>query len=409
MTRAASVRMSLFLVLICHQATEAATADQVNALRRDLLASYNKDLAPVRDQFRITTVELSLTLLSINGFDMVTSMLSTTGYLTIQWKDEFLAWDKVNEYEEVDELYFPQNSIWKPDIALQNSFSNIEEMGEPFIYITVTYDGNVSWVPFAVFETNCDADITYFPFDRQRCKLTIVTWSFGSKLAALSKLGTGVNEPRVQSSGWTVMNMYANSTVDKIVFTIMLKRKPLTIIINILIPVVLMVTINMFVLLLPIDSGERNGLAVTFLLALTVFLTIVSDSIPDDSSSVSLLSVYILNVQIISALILIVTILNVRIHHRHPDRQPVTKRYTAFVRRLRTKPCARKSIATPEVGSFSEEDIDDVTWPDVAEALDIVFFWVFVVIGIVTTIILGILVQTQPDLSTYSGGEDFTS
>jgi hypothetical protein len=46
----------------------------------------------------------------------------------------------------------------------------------------------------------------------------------------------------------------------------------------------LMCILNIFVFLLPADSGERVGYAITVLLAIAVFLTISSDSLPATSN-----------------------------------------------------------------------------------------------------------------------------
>jgi hypothetical protein len=50
--------------------------------------------------------------------------------------------------------------------------------------------------------------------------------------------------------------------------------------------------LNVFVFLLPADSGERVGYAITMLLAIAVFLTISSDSLPAMSNPHVLCGVY---------------------------------------------------------------------------------------------------------------------
>ena len=38
--------------------------------------------------------------------------------------------------------------------------------------------GTVKWEPGGVFKTMCTIDITYYPFDEQRCELIFGAWSY---------------------------------------------------------------------------------------------------------------------------------------------------------------------------------------------------------------------------------------
>ena len=42
----------------------------------------------------------------------------------------------------------------------------------------VEYEGNVLWIPPAIFKSTCSIDITYFPFDIQRCHMKFGSWTY---------------------------------------------------------------------------------------------------------------------------------------------------------------------------------------------------------------------------------------
>lgn len=42
----------------------------------------------------------------------------------------------------------------------------------------VRWDGTVFWAPPAKLRSSCKIDITYFPFDDQRCKMKFGSWSY---------------------------------------------------------------------------------------------------------------------------------------------------------------------------------------------------------------------------------------
>ena len=59
---------------------------------------------------------------------------------------------------------------------------------------------------------------------------------------------------------------------------------------NMILPVIILAILGTFVFVLPVESGEKNGYALTILLSMSVVMTIVADSIPPISSETCILS-----------------------------------------------------------------------------------------------------------------------
>ena len=79
---------------------------------------------------------------------------------------------------------------------------------------------------------------------------------------------------------------------SRLKFSIRIRRRPLFHMLNTLFPVILMAFLTVIVFKLPPESGERIGLSLTILLAFAVYLTLISESIPQTSLSASLLCKY---------------------------------------------------------------------------------------------------------------------
>lgn len=74
-----------------------------------------------------------------------------------------------------------------------------------------------------------------------------------------------------------------------VTFWLVLRRKPLYYLFNLLTPCLFIVATTILVFYLPPDCGEKISLSVTGLLALTVFLLMVAEALPPQSDSIPLI------------------------------------------------------------------------------------------------------------------------
>ena len=44
--------------------------------------------------------------------------------------------------------------------------------------VVIFNDGDVLWIPPAIYKSSCTIDVTYFPFDQQECKMKFGSWTF---------------------------------------------------------------------------------------------------------------------------------------------------------------------------------------------------------------------------------------
>ena len=73
---------------------------------------------------------------------------------------------------------------------------------------------------------------------------------------------------------------------DTVYFRIYLRRKALFYQMNIVLPCIVMSVLDIFLFVLPPDSGEKISLGVTVVLTYSVFLLLVADNIPQTSDTV---------------------------------------------------------------------------------------------------------------------------
>ena len=84
----------------------------------------------------------------------------------------------------------------------------------------------------------------------------------------------------------------------------------------------MIVFLNTMVYVLPADSGERVGYAITCLLSLSVYMTSASENLPDSSKPLPIITIVLLLYVAISALISMTTIVGLRFHLNDNSRPP---------------------------------------------------------------------------------------
>lgn len=74
-----------------------------------------------------------------------------------------------------------------------------------------------------------------------------------------------------------------------VTITIIIRRKTLYYMYNVILPCMMMSVLTLLVFCLPPDSGEKIALGVTVLLAFSVFMLAISEKLPETSESIPLL------------------------------------------------------------------------------------------------------------------------
>ncbi|XP_069107332.1 neuronal acetylcholine receptor subunit beta-3-like [Argopecten irradians] len=411
--------LTLFLCVLFTFTSQVSsnTHDDVKDLLADIFTtnSYNKMVRPTADQTSPLNMFVDLHLVGITDIDEVQEKMTTTASLEVIWVDEYMIWNPV-DYNGTSVIYVSQKDIWKPDIALENGFSKLKELGDDFILARIYHDGVVEWRPYDVFNTKCSIDITYFPFDKQTCDIVFGVWM--SPLSDVDvELGLeGIVLDAYQSNGeWELLSTSAKSSESLmegaiVTFSVTVKRKPEYILFNVVLPIIMMSLLSVFVFVLPVDCGEKMGYIMTVYLAFAVFLTIVGESLPV-SSTMSLLSVYLIFLLFLGTAVVMITALELRIHYRDNSwKVPMFGKFVVWLsKRLRCKRRTKVSHNenTTDLNlSKSDERTNckdgtsinrefmgpgvsvELTWPDVTSAIDFLAFWLFLVTDIIATIVI---------------------
>ncbi|CAF0826925.1 unnamed protein product [Rotaria sp. Silwood1] len=298
-------------------------------LRATLLDHYVPEARPVINTTTVTIVDVGLTIIQVMSLDEQNQVMTTNVQVTLKWQDEHLKW-LPSDYNDQNHTVFSASEIWTPDIVLFNSAEVAYSQQREHYLLTVYWNGTVEWVFPDVFRSYCDVVITYFPFDKQNCTLEIQSWSRPSNELLVRHQPQNLRQQNQYiRTEWQVYQIVVrNATMNRylwLVFHINMKRNYQFYVNHMIFPFSILSCLTLFVFWLPPDSGEKITLTITILLALTVFLQLISNYTPKASSNLPMIGIYF-NVNLILVLISVVlTVVVLNFHYRGPKKSRVPR------------------------------------------------------------------------------------
>jgi len=90
--------------------------------------------------------------------------------------------------------------------------AKIHEVTPESDYVYIYSDGSCVWEPrYELSVTQCDIDVTWFPFDQQNCSLIFVSWLLKKKNIRIDpKDGIDYQPFYVPSDNWHFLGEYVN-------------------------------------------------------------------------------------------------------------------------------------------------------------------------------------------------------
>ncbi|ESP05441.1 hypothetical protein LOTGIDRAFT_103111, partial [Lottia gigantea] len=268
-------------------------------LFQDLFEEYNYDSRPVQNASQTVHIDFGIALNQILDLEEKHQVLSTAVWIYETWYAENLMWDP-SKYNNLDTLIIPSTKIWLPDLFL---FNTAGENLDGFVNVTgskvmIHYDGLVRWMIPIMLKSSCSVDVTYFPYDYQKCELR-----FGSWIYDITQVDMHLKESQVDISDYIVNSEYdlINASVTRklvdasccpgggthtmISIFIHVKRKSLYYDYIVIAPTIMLCFMTLFTFLLPCHKGEKIAIGLTVFLTLYVVQLFIAENVPDTNST----------------------------------------------------------------------------------------------------------------------------
>ncbi|XP_072519044.1 neuronal acetylcholine receptor subunit beta-2 [Salminus brasiliensis] len=286
---------------------------------------YNKLIRPAVNKSQQVTIAIQVSLAQLISVNEREQIMTTNCWLTQVWNDYRLMWDP-EEYEGVRKVRLPSRHIWLPDIVLYNNADGTYEVSF-YSNAVVSSNGEVAWLPPAIYKSACKIEVRDFPFDQQNCTLKFRSWTYDHTEIDMILLSDFASRDDFKPSGeWDIISLPGRKNEDPndetyldITYDFIIRRKPLFYTINLIIPCVLITSLAILVFYLPSDCGEKMTLCISVLLALTVFLLLISKIVPPTSLAVPLIGKYLMFTMVLVTFSIVTSVCVLNVHHRSPS------------------------------------------------------------------------------------------
>ncbi|XP_068096899.1 5-hydroxytryptamine receptor 3A-like isoform X2 [Hyperolius riggenbachi] len=332
-----TITLYLFMACMGHGASELKPKSSnatFGRLADHLMDGYNKGVRPVQNWNQATNVTIHITIFAILGVDEKNQALTTYIWCAQSWIDEFLTWDLM-KFENVTKISIPTQWVWVPDITIVECLSM--QKSDEISYVHVYDDGRVVINEPVHIVTACKLNIYYFPFDVQNCSLTFTSW------------GDPVNDINVHfwknehvmealpfyydtDGEWDLVKVIHSHREFVVMddkrfsqarFFIVMKRRTMFYTVNVILPSIFLMILDIVGFYLPPESGERVSFKITLLLGYSVFLSYASDQLP--ATGTPLIGVYFIICMLMMVISIMESILMVRIVHNQNLHPAVSK------------------------------------------------------------------------------------
>ncbi|XP_068719552.1 neuronal acetylcholine receptor subunit alpha-5-like [Montipora capricornis] len=405
-------------------------------LRRELFENMDVMVRPVTSYSDAVGVSFSLTVRSLNDLANKRQVLITSVWITQRWHNPFLEWDR-NKFGGLDRIHVSPKEIWVPDIILYNNGDNkVYQAGHTEFFktwVVLQSNGTCLWETPANIESDCNVEISSFPFDIQNCSLIFVSATYGSEELVVYPMSSNLHPELNETGEWKIISTFEEVFIKGrqrlsdqrnysfIKITLLIERKWMYYVMFLIMPCVICTLLVLVGFSIPPENGERIGFCSTIMIAVSVFLLLIADMLPEKSDTLPVLGVYYIITMLLIAFALMATILVLRAYHsvgeppscfkalyrvcksEKKKQKPVKRNAVSTeTNASQTQPCSVHEKPVPdgvESGSVSDKN-DDLSeeekkkiWRSVAVIFDRLFFWLFLMAFICSS---GYLIAFRP-------------
>ncbi|GMS87450.1 hypothetical protein PENTCL1PPCAC_9625, partial [Pristionchus entomophagus] len=343
---------------------------------------YERNVHPVRDHTKPVRINVSMSLYQILEVDEHSQSLSVNVWMVQDWYDEFLDWNP-EQYGLLNKTIVPHQQLWIPDTYLYNSETLEQKKTESLMNAIVStghwandsLGARVQLLFPAIYRLSCKMNVRFFPYDQQNCTFIISSWTHDkSSIDYWPKMDEVNLKNMVRNDEWEVLSfnfvrreVYYKCCKEPWVMLyaqLVIKRKPLYYIVNLVIPTSIITIVAVTGFFTPTSSSserdEKLYLGINTLLTMSIMMLMVCNQMPSTSTYVPLMSWYYIGIIFVIVTGTLMATLVLAIHAQKQYNRPLSKGVRRLVHNWFVNNCILE-VPTQLIELWMEYGIVDAT------------------------------------------------
>uniref|UniRef100_A0ABM5FMP3 5-hydroxytryptamine receptor 3A-like n=1 Tax=Pogona vitticeps TaxID=103695 RepID=A0ABM5FMP3_9SAUR len=212
------------------------------------------------------------------------------------WTNEFISWNPL-DFCNISSVSLPMNLFWVPDIYIDERADEDKFTASPFVNIS----SNGSIIAFQAHRltSSCNLDVHAFPFDEQKCNLTIMSSAYSDedilmKSVKTSKMANQDSHKNYLTNGeWKFENLriiedtvhYDTFSSSVVTYEVTMTRRSILHVLALILPTFSLFLLDMAISYAPASPEEKIVFKVTLILEVSFLSMILNDKLPTTSNN----------------------------------------------------------------------------------------------------------------------------
>ncbi|KAL4238063.1 Neuronal acetylcholine receptor subunit [Mactra antiquata] len=363
----------------------------IKQLMSEVTDDVDTKIRPVVNQSKAIHVHTKFVPISILHFDTTDQKFSILAYFRVFWTDEFISW-KPKFYNRIVFFKVPTTDLWKPNLIIEKTTNGNGIVGnEDSDMLTISWNGRIQWVPDGTYSVLCEVNIQYYPFDEQVCTLSYYMADETASTLELTHDAEVTTEELTENAAWTLTKLDVKTFIRNDVFIVKvdfhLRRRANYSAFTLIAPLLMLAFLNMCIFLVPADSGEKGGIAITIFLSYGIFISIISESLPNNSIQTSYFLILITVLLILSVLSVFYVIFQAKMVASRGIKESLIECFIPEFMKGKKKIDGAQRSMNQFVNANASLKNDDVStaWKLIFQKIDMIIFFIILFIAVAAT------------------------
>ncbi|XP_077780308.1 5-hydroxytryptamine receptor 3A-like [Podarcis muralis] len=274
-------------------------AKYLNISSKKELFSYT---IPKRNWEESLEVQLDFTLVSILSVQEKLQVVTFYFWLHVSWKNDFISWDPL-DFCNITRIPLPVKLFWTPDIYIDERADEDKFTLSPMAF--VTSDGHIHLLQTYRLTSSCGLDVHAFPFDKQKCNLTMTTICSDKEILMKSskssmKANQDSHKSFLSSGEWKfeelrIIESTWGSDIGNfsiVTYEVSMKRQSILYVLVLILPTFTLFLLDMAISYAFACPGEKIAFKVTLILQVSLLSLILNDMLPSASDDPPVIAMF---------------------------------------------------------------------------------------------------------------------